>query len=218
MKQLDDVTCSILCYALKKHRDTWDFNQFRAFRKSQGVFLDTLIPPEHALSMLAYRSAEYDKEKDFGWAGKYSESCKRVTLAALKGKALPYSEYSAHKMGDADYYYNGHPVENKTSCGDWLVSKTTSDPAKILQAYRRRKTLIHWEMLQEKIDITCTYSELFKYLDGYQRKAGGPEMGALYWFKSYAKSYDGSSKWILEMQGFSKKKLDYLRACPYNKF
>ena len=218
MKKLDDVTCAILSYALKKHRDTWDFNQFRAFRKTQGVDLDTLIPPEHAVAMLGYRIAEYNRAEDYGWAGKHSEASERVTLAALKGKALPYSEYSAHKMNDVDFRYGRKAVEKKTSCGDWLYSKTTSDPAKIVKAYRSKKTLVHWEIPQERIDITCTFSELLGYLDGYQRKAGGPEMGALYWFKSYARAKDGSSKWVLEMVGFSKKKLDYLRACPYNKF
>lgn len=218
MKKLDFDTYCQLEDAVHQHRYDWTFEDFRAFRESLDVTRETLIPCEYSAVMLEYRYLEYNPA-DFGMEGKYSELRERVELACEKGVALRWVEYRAHKAGRRDLTYGRTAVEKKTGAGDWLESKRAFTPDAIVREYSRKTSYIHWQVDDLEIDITCRWCELMEYLGQYHRKAGGPAMGAAYWFKNQCKASADGDRWILEIQTYrtSEKKLAYLRACPYNK-
>ena len=204
--------------AVKHHRYDWTFEEFRQFRKELGVTRETVIPYRFAIDLLEYRYMEYNPD-DYGLDGKFGEVTERVNLLVEKKQDMMWAEFSAHKAGRRDLSYGRKAVEKKTGAGDWLVSTRSHTPDAIVKEYSKKTTLIHWEVVDLEIDITCTWSELLDYLGGYIRKKGGSPMGAAYWFKNQVKRSEDGDRWILEIQSYrtSSKKLDYIRACPYNK-
>lgn len=220
LKTMDNIAYSGLAYALKKGlKENRSFEWFRATRAQLGIGKDTLIPAEYSLLVLAYRLQEY-APTDFGRHGKADEVKTRVNEATNNGKALYYREYCAHTPSEVDYKLGRKHVENKTSCGDWLKSSKNCSLASALRAYKKRSSLIRWHIEAQKIDILCTWPELFEYLSHYKRTENGEELGTAYWFKPTAKQYGGYSTgglWIFEMKSLSGKKFEYLRACPFNR-
>lgn len=218
MKKLDFDTFCLLDDA-RENAGRWTAEQFREYREEVlDVTRETVIPCEYLPVVLEYRKLEYS-ETDYGRNGKLSEVQERVELAMVRAKNLRYSDLCAHRPGNADLRYGRKTVEKKTGAGDWLVSHKHATREGIVKEYSRKKTLIHWEVKELFIDITCTWAELMDYLSHYRTAKNGPEKGAAFWFKSEPKATSDSDKWILEIQTYktSPKKLDYLYMCPYNK-
>ena len=220
MKRLDIFTYEKLMKTLQEHKYDWTFEQFREYRKELEVTRETRIPLSMLEGMLEWRYAEYNPW-DYGLEGKYSEVAERVQLAIEQGKSLLWNDFRAHKSGTRDLSYGRKAVEKKTGAGDWLVSRRARTPESIVKEYSRKQSLIHWQVDDLDIDITCKWCELLEYLSHYTRKAGGPELGAAYFFKSYCKHQgdEDGDRWILEIQTYrnSEKKLTYIRNCPFNK-
>lgn len=218
MKKLDFDTFCAMQDALDEHKYDWTFEDFRNYREKLGVTRETIIPYEFANDLLEYRYAEYNPA-DYGMEGKFSEVSERVNRAVERETDIRWIEFSAHKAGRRDMSYGRKAVEKKTGAGDWLESKKACTPEGIVKEYSRKHSLIHWEVADLEIDITCEWCELMEYLARYTRKKGGPAMGAEYWFKSYTKQSNDGDRWILEIQTYrtSEKKLAYIRECPFNK-
>ena len=138
LKKLDVITYDVLMYSLKKKQGLWTCDNFRDFRKAQGVDKETVIPAQFIVGMLAYRKAEYDPA-DKGWKGKFSEVFERLTNKAMKGLSVQWVEFAAHKPGEVDLYYNARPVEKKTGGGDWLYSHKNHTSVAIVKEYSRKK-------------------------------------------------------------------------------
>lgn len=218
LKKLDFDTFCAMLDALEEHKLDWTFEDFRAYRHELGVERETLIPCEYLTDLLDYRYAEYNPA-DYGMDGKFSEVEERVGQAVKRNKPLRWNDFNAHKAGRRDLSYGHKAVEKKTGAGDWLVSTQACTAEEIVKEYSRKHSLIHWEVSDLGINITCEWCELMEYLGNYSRKKGGPAMGAGYWFKSYTRESDDGDRWILEIQTYrtSEKKLTYIRNCPYNK-
>lgn len=218
LNKLDFDTFCQLQDALDEHKYGWTYVQFRAYRHELGIERETLIPCEYLSDMLQYRYVEYNPD-DYGLEGKFSEVEERIEQAIKRNKPLRWNDFNAHKAGRRDLSYDRKAVEKKTGAGDWLVSTQSCTPEAIVKEYCRKQSLIHWEVNDLGIDITCKWCELMEYLGNYSRKQGGPAMGAGYWFKSYTRTSEDGDRWVLEIQTYrtSAKKLEYIRNCPYNK-
>lgn len=217
MKRLDFDTFCLLDDAKSENTYDWNFEQFREYRESLGVTRETVIPCEFLQDMLEYRFLEYNPA-DYGLYGKFSEVSERVKQAIARGKDLRWNDFNAHKAGRRDLSYGRKAVEKKTGAGDWLVSYQSCTVDSIVREYSRKTSLIHWQVEDLDIDITCQWNQLMEYLAGYTRKVGGPAMGAAYWFKNKVKPTEDGDRWIVEIQTYrtSEKKVEYLRNCPWN--
>ena len=218
MKRLDDMTAENLKFTLKSCRYSWNFQQFRDYREAVGVTRETMIPWFYIPLMLEWRELEYNPE-DYGKDGKLSEIRERLAMAYEKMRDIRYIEFNAHKQGRRDMSYGRKAVEKKTGAGDWLVSYKSCTRDTIVAEYSRKQSMIHWEVPDLEIDITCRWCELMEYLGQYCSSKSGPERGAAYWFKSEPKESADGDRWILEIQTYrtSSKKIAWIKACPYNK-
>ena len=219
LNKLDANTFFDLMSTLELHRYDWNYVQFREYRKAKGVERETIIPWRMMEHMLQYRYAEFNPD-DYGLEGKFSEVEERIELAIMKERDLKWVDFRAHKAGRRDLSYGKKAVEKKTGAGDWLVSFKACTVEGIVREYSRKTSLIHWQVEDLGLDITCQWNELMAYLGQYVRKQGGQPMGAGYWFKNYVKPSEDGDRWIVEIQTYrtSGKKLEYLRNCPYNHF
>ena len=217
MKKLDFDTFCALQDALDEHKYDWNHEQFRAYAQELGLERDIVIPCEYLDDMLEYRYVCYNLA-DYGMEGKFSEVRERVKQAIAREKDLRWNEFNAHRAGRRDLSYGRKAVEKKTGAGDWLVSTKNSNPEKIVAEYSKKHTMIHWEVEDLEINITCEWCQLMEYLGQYRSSKTGPERGAAYWFKSYTKPAVDGDRWILEIQTYrtSEKKLAWIKACPYN--
>lgn len=146
---------------------------------------------------------------DFGANGKIKEVERRLNeWYENKRPVCMWYELHARKSGKSDIRRNMH--EYKTGAGDWLYSTVNSDYESILQEYRNKQTIIEWET--EFFHITCTWQELFDYMDTYNEK------GFAQFFKRGVKYNPQLTKTVVMLQEWktSKKKIAFFAACPYN--
>lgn len=146
---------------------------------------------------------------DYGANGKIKEVERRLTeWHENKRPVCMWYELHARKSGKSDIRRNMH--EYKTGAGDWLYSTVNSDYESILQEYRNKQTVIEWET--EYFHITCTWRELFDYMDSYNEK------GFAQFFKKNVKYNPQLTKTVVMLQEWktSKKKIAFFAACPYN--
>lgn len=221
MERIDfDTFCLLLDFieeAATLYSEEELYKRARHYRESLGVTRETIVPYEYGPDLLEYRKLEYSPD-DWGKDGKFSEVKERVLQFVAQKKNFRWIEMSAHKAGNADLKYGRRHVEKKTGGGSWLVSKKAHTIEGIVNEYRRKKTLLHFENEKYHLDITCQWCEFIEYLDNYKRSKKGPAMGAEYWFKEVIQSQDGD-RWIAVMQEWkhSEKKVAYLQKCMFNR-
>lgn len=195
-------------YATDTMEDVYDPTPLREALKADGLTPDTIVKADvfEVAAALAY--ALY-KPTDKGREGKNGEVVIRIAGWLEGGRTWAHwSEFFARKSGDADC---GESTEVKTGVGDWLYSKRHSDRESIIEEYRKKTTTILWDT--PDFTIEASWCDLLEYLEGYNAK------GLDTWFKSNVRFNPTVRKTVVMMQEYrsSKKKLNYLLACPYRK-
>lgn len=217
MEKLDKLTYDVLMYTLKKKGNIWDAEDFRKYRKAQGIDGSTVIPAAFCKGMLLWRKVEFS-DSDWGKDGKYLEIVRRVMTWAKAGQDVRWVEFRAHKAGQADMTIKDQDIEIKTACGNWLYSRTNTTISSIVEEYSHKQEKVNLLNPDYKLDILCTWSELLDWMSQYKRSKKGPAMGAEYWFRECVQLEDGNN-WVVVIQNWkaSEKKVAHLQACPYNR-
>lgn len=206
IKKIDKkIALSIIEYMNKKHLN---YIQARKFVEYLNINAKTAVLCE-AFPYMPLIIEKLYNPADYGKNGKIGEVEKRLeTWYENKRPVCMWYELHARKSGKSDIGKTQH--EYKTGAGDWLYSTTNCEYESILKEYRHKQTIIEWNT--EYFHITCTWEQLFDYMETYNEK------GYAQFFKTNVKYNTQLTKSVVMLQEWktSKKKIEFFKTCPYN--
>lgn len=178
----------------------------RRILETAGVDADTIVLREDWQTALKVRSRTYNPD-DLGAEGKLSEIEYRLKLC--KASAVRWSFFRAHTPGRSDTFGDKRRVEHKSGAGDWYTAEGTYD--RVLAVMTRSTKRLRWAT--DYFTIHCTYAQLCEYLAQYNEK------GLATWFPESKSEQRLGGDCLIRLQEWktSKKKIQYLQACPYNR-
>lgn len=182
------------------------FEDARKVVEDEGLVPATIVLADAFEWALEIRRRLYNPD-DFGWKGKLAEVEERVIRWEEGGRSWArWSEFHARRHGLEDI--RGR-IEMKTGAGDWLYSRRYSEWEDIVEEYRHKSGKVRWAT--ECFIIECSWAELLEYLEQYNGK------GLATWFKKDVKYNATISESVVMLQTWSnsKRKVEYLQACPY---
>lgn len=206
IKKIDKATAIRIADYMEKKR--LNYIQARAFIEYLHIDAKTAVMRDAFPYVIRIIEKLYNPA-DYGANGKIKEVERRLTAwHENKRPVCMWYELHARKSGKSDIGKTMH--EYKTGAGDWLYSTVNCEFDSILQEYRNKQTIIEWET--EYFHITCTWQQLFDYMDTYNSK------GYAQFFKTCVKYNAQLTKSIVMLQEWktSKKKIAFFAACPYN--